>query len=640
LKAAVERTVAIAKVLQRREKHADAEALFDVVLAARPDHFDALVGLGTICTQANRLNEARRHFARAIAIDGNSAEAHGSLGAVEAAAARPDTALEHYLTALALAPDHPGILYAYALLLQTQGRNDEAIAALRRAIKNKPQHLDAQFALGNLLYGAGKDIEAAKCYLAVLAYSPDHAETHNNLGNVLLRQGHAERAIAHYRKAIASKPDYADAHGNLGNALLELNRLDESIEQNLLAIQIKPTRSGSHNNLGVAYQALGRFDEATAAFERALELSPDDAPVHLNLANMKAFKPDDRRLPALQRLVGDIDQLDQEKQIAAHFAIGKALADLRDYDAAFRHLQAGNVLKRTTFDYDEAQRLAAMKNIAHRFTPELFAAHAGHGDKSSSPIFIVGMPRSGTTLLEQVLASHSQVFGAGELETFKNAIGQCATSLARTRGAAPAYPDLVASLSSEHIAELGRMYTAQVSALAPEAPRTVDKMPLNFMFVGLIHLALPNAKIIHIKRNPLDNCVSCYSLLFTGSQPFAYDLEELGRYYRGYEGVMAHWHQVLPPGVMIDVEYEALVEDLEDESRRVLEHCGLAWEDGCRNFQDTKRPVRTASLMQVREPLYRRAVGSWRRYERHLGPLQAALGQEPEASLGVVRPQN
>jgi tetratricopeptide (TPR) repeat protein len=620
-----ERLFAVAEKLQQRGEHADAETLFGVILAAQPHHFGALLGLGSICTQANRLDEARRHFERAVAFDGSSAEAHGSLGAVESAAGRGEIAVGHYLMALALAPDHPGILYAYATLLQRLSRNDEAMAALRRAIAIRPQHLDAHFLLGNLLYADGKDIEAAKSYLAVLNYSPDHAETHNNLGNVLLRRGHPERAIEQYNKAIASKPDYADAHGNLGNALLELNRLDESIEQNLLALKIKPERFGSYNNLGVAYQALGRFDEATAAFERALELSPDEAPIHLNLANMKRFKPGDRRLSALRSLVDRINQLDQEKEIAAHFAMGKALADLGDHDAAFQHLQAANALKRTTFAYDEAQRLAAMKNVADTFTPEFLEAHAGHGHASSSPIFIVGMPRSGTTLLEQVLASHSQVYGAGELETFKNAIGQ----IAKAQRVAPAYPDLVASLSSEQITELGRIYAAEVHALAPDAPRVVDKMPLNFLFVGLIHLALPNAKIIHIRRDPLDTCVSCFSLLFTGSQPFAYDLAELGRYYRGYEQVMAHWHRVLPPGVMIDVQYEALVEDLEGTSRQVLKHCGLGWEESCRDFQQTRRAVRTASLMQVREPLYRTSLGSWRRYEKFLGPLREAL--KPQA---------
>jgi tetratricopeptide (TPR) repeat protein len=626
--AQIGRAFAVAKKLQTRGDHDDAASLFDLILVSAPEHFGALIGLGVIATHAGRFDEAKRHFRRAIAIVPNSPEAHGSLGAVHASVGELDAAVDCYLKALSLAPDHPGILYAYATLLQSQGRNDDAMAMLRRAIENKPLHPDAHFALGNLFYAVGNDIEAAKCYLKVLEFNPDHAETHNNIGNVLLRQGYHERGMEHYNRAIASKPEYADAYGNLGNALLELNRLEESIEQNLRALKIKPHRFGSFNNLGVAYQALGRFEEATQAFTRAIELSPDEAPIHLNLANMEKFKADDRRLPGLKSLLNHVDELDNEKQIAAHFAMGKALADLKDYDQAFQHLQKGNVLKRASFAYDEVQRLATMANIGDKFTPELIRALSGHGDPSWSPIFIVGMPRSGTTLMEQVLASHSRVFGAGELETFKELIGECAKS----QRVPPAYPDLITSLPPERITELGQLYTAHVRALAPDAAHIVDKMPLNFLFVGLIHLALPKAKIVHIRRDPMDNCVSCYQLLFTGSQPFAYDLAELGHYYRGYERVMAHWRKVLPPGVMIDVKYEELVDDLEGVSRGVLAHCGLDWEDACRDFQATERAVRTASLMQVREPLYRTSVGSWRRYEKFLGPLREALGNDAQAA--------
>jgi tetratricopeptide (TPR) repeat protein len=627
LETQVDRAFLLAKRLQERGDLAIAEHLFGFVLGLRPQHFESLLAMGAICAMTNRLDAAKGFLTQAIAINANVGEAHGSLAAVHASAGELDVAVVHYQKALTLAPDHPGILYAYATVLHSLGRNPEAVEQLNRAIARRPDHLDSHFTLGNVFFALGRDGDAAKCYLRVLQLSPRHPETHNNLANVLLRQGHAERAIAYYRTAVEIKPDYADAYGNMGNALLELNRLEESIEQNRRAIEIKPERFGSYNNLGVAYQALGQFEEATRAFERALELSPNEGPIHLNLANMDKFTPDDRRLPGLRRLLDNVDSLDEEKKIAAHFAMGKALADLKQHDDAFEHLKKANALKRKTFDYDEPQRLAMHENLREKFSPELFRGHAEAGDRSWSPIFIVGMPRSGTTLMEQVLASHSKVFGAGELETFKELIGECAKS----QNVPPAYPDLVTSLSSERITELGQAYTTRVRALAPDAPHIVDKMPLNFVFVGLIHLALPNARIVHIRRDPLDTCVSCYSLLFTGSQPFAYDLGELGRYYRGYESVMEHWHKVLPPGVLMDVQYEDLVADLEGVSKGVLTHCGLEWEDACRDFHDTKRTVRTASLMQVREPLYKRAVGSWRRYEKHLEPLFEALGLEPRA---------
>jgi tetratricopeptide (TPR) repeat protein len=629
LEAATELAFQVAKKLQERGDLSDAEPLFSVVLAMRPDHFGSLLALGSICAFTNRLDDAKRYLGQAIAANKDAAEAHGSLGAVHTSAGDVDAAAACYDKALALAPDHPGIHYGYAMLLQSLGRNAEAIEHLRRALSGRPDHLDAHFALGNLLYAGGQDAEAMECYFKILQLSPRHPETHNNLGNVYQRQGQMERAIAHYRTAIEINPSYADAYGNLGNAYLVLDRLEESIEANRRALELKPSRFGSHNNQGVAFQALGRFEEAERAFERALELKPREASVHLNLANMGRFKAGDRRLPGLRKLLSEVVALDVDNQIAAHFAMGKALGDLGRYQEAFRHLLQGNALKRRSIDYDEPQRLAMFESIRTMFSQDFMKARSGGGDPSRSPIFVVGMPRSGTTLLEQVLASHSKVFGAGELETFKEALSECVNN----QGIVPAFPALAGALSQDHIRQLGETYTTRVRARAPEAERIVDKMPLNFVFVGLIHLALPNARFINLRRDPLDTCVSCFSLLFTGSQPFAYDLAELGRYYRGYEAVMEHWHKVLPPGFMIDVHYEDLVDDLEGTARRVLRHCDLDWEDACRDFHDTKRAVRTASLMQVREPVYRRSIGTWRRYAEFLEPLGQALGVDIRAGL-------
>jgi len=622
----------VAKKLQERRDFTNAEQLYGLVLALRPTHYGSLLGLGSIRASSNRLDDAKGYLTQAIAVDSNAPEAHGSLGAVFASAGDPNAAIACYEKALALAPNHAGIHYAFATLLHSLGRHTEAINHLRRALAERPDHIEAHFSLGNALYAINQDAEAIQCYLKVLELSPLHPETHNNLANVYQRIGQFDLAVSHYKKAIEIRPDYADAYGNLGNAYLVLNRLEESIEQNKRALKLKPERFGSYNNQGVAYQALGRFKEAEEAFQHALELMPRDAAIHLNLVNMGRVKPGDRRLAGLQKLLSEVSSLDAKNQVAAYFAMGKALSDLGQYDEAFQHLLKGNALERQSFFYDEPQRMAMFENLRHLFTPEFFKAKSGRGDTSWAPIFIVGMPRSGTTLMEQVLASHSKVFGAGELETFKEAVADVAIRHA----IAPAFPALAGAMSPDQLGELGEIYTKRVRVLAPEAEHIVDKMPINFMFVGLIHLALPNARIINIRRDPLDTCVSCFSLLFTGSQPFAYDLAELGRYYRGYERVMDHWHEVLPPGVLIDVQYEDLVDDLEGEGRRVLGHCGLEWEDACRNFHDTERTVRTASLMQVREPVHRRAIGGWQRYARHLGPLADALGIDIRAQMRRV----
>ena len=253
---------------------------------------------------------------------------------------------------------------------------------------------------------------------------------------------------------------------------------------------------------------------------------------------------------------------------------------------------------------------------------------AGLGHPSSVPVFIVGMPRSGTTLIEQILATHSQVFGADETMELPDLV----TQLITPRETAMDFPEGVRNMSGAQLRHLGASYIDWITALSPAAWRITDKLPANYSLAGLIHLVLPNARIIHAHRDPVDTCLSCFSLLFTGSHPYAYDLAELGRCYRAYQALMEHWREVLPPGVMLEVQYEALVADPERHARRIVAHCGLDWEDACLEFYNTERPVWTASMTQVRQPIYRSAIGRWRRYKDRLGPLLAELGADPNSA--------
>jgi len=259
------------------------------------------------------------------------------------------------------------------------------------------------------------------------------------------------------------------------------------------------------------------------------------------------------------------------------------------------------------------------------FSPEFIRKERG-GESSAKPIFIIGMPRSGTTLIEQILASHPQVFGAGELTLFERAIGDVRSGIGgASRGDVSRHPEIVLQMSSDEFQKLGARYLAAIERLAPTASHVTDKMPTNFVFAGLIHLALPHASIIHAVRDPVDTCISCFSKLFTEGNFHTYDLAELGRYYRHYQGLMAHWHQVLPPGRILDVAYEDIVADLEGEARRIMAHCGLPWDARCLDFHSTERVVRTASAAQVRRPIYASSVGRRRAYQSMLGPLLAEL---------------
>ena len=323
----------------------------------------------------------------------------------------------------------------------------------------------------------------------------------------------------------------------------------------------------------------------------------------------------------MQKLAREMASLSPDDQIELHFALAKAYEDLGEHEQSAHHLVKGNALKRQQINYDEVATLNLFRRIREAFPARLLHDKRNVGDPSPVPVFVIGMPRSGTTLVEQILASHPQVFGAGELDEIDNRVAQLRSDDVEVR-----YPEVVSSTTNPRLRQFGMSYVSAISTLAPTAKRIVDKMPKNFLFAGLIHLTLPNARIIHVHRDPLDTCFSCFSKLFAGGQRYSYDLGELGRFYRAYESLMEHWRKVLPTGVMLEVQYEQLITDVEGEARRMIAHCGLEWNDTCLSFHATRRPVRTSSAVQVRQPIYRSSIGRWRPYARVLGPLIEALG--------------
>ena len=310
--------------------------------------------------------------------------------------------------------------------------------------------------------------------------------------------------------------------------------------------------------------------------------------------------------------------------------MSKAFADIGDRERSFKSLLEGAALKRKQVVYDEAAALDVLERTRDVFTPEFLREHEGAGEPSPLPIFILGMPRSGTTLVEQILASHPRVFGAGEIGDFAEALREVGSAAAPGRQ----FPEAVSLMSGDHLRRLGADYVARIRAAAPTAARIANKEVSNFRYVGLIHLALPNARVIHVRRDPTDTCFSCFTKLFVGNGlPYSYDLGELGRYYRAYEALMAYWRAVLPQGAMLETQYEEVVADVEGQARRLVSYCGLEWDARCLDFHRTERHVRTASLAQVRQPIYKGSVGRWRAYEAFLDPLRAEL--EPEAAAAA-----
>ena len=455
--------------------------------------------------------------------------------------------------------------------------------------------------------------------------APTGAKRWFEAGNLAFRQGDLVQAAAAYEWAVAVWPSFADAWLNLGATYRRLERIEDAGACARRVLDLRPDDPGALNNLANVLSAQGRLEEAADCYRRALELRPDDAETYYNLVNQQPLNdgsPESEAVFAsLSRQAEALDRFTARDQSTLLFALGKALDARGETDRAFESLARANALHRSALQFDIAasERLAAA--IAKRFDPALFARLEGAGSPSQRLVFVVGMPRSGTTLVEQIVSAHPDVHGAGE-------IGLLPTLVARVRSPQGlGFPFWTTDVSD---ADLQRLTQAYLEALEPRGAgkaRITDKTIGNFELLGLIHLCLPNARIIHCRRDPRDTCVSCFSTRFSGGHPYAYDLRELGRYWRLYDGLMAHWRAVLPPGRIFEVDYEALVEDLEGGAKRLIAHLGLPWDDACLRFHDSKREVRTASFAQVRQPIYTGSVGRWRRFGPHLGPLIEALGE-------------
>ncbi|MGC2047781.1 MAG: sulfotransferase, partial [Gallionella sp.] len=509
-----------------------------------------------------------------------------------------------------------------AALLRARGQLERAVASGRRAVQIRPDFAGGHNNLGVILQDLGHLDEAAASYRRALEINPDFFEAYNNLGGVLKELGQLDEAAASYRRALEIKPDFAKAHSNLGVIMRELGQPDKELECYRLALESDPLCSEAMLGVGQLCMSSGQMAEAEGLFRKALEINPYDLEARLLLAQVSKVKIGDENLAAL---VGMDDAARRiatpmpcKKAIFLQFALGKCFDDIGEHDKAFPHFTEGCKLKRTTFKYDAKQTTQLFNNIMRIFSRETIARLRGGGDPSRLPIFVLGMPRSGTTLTEQIIASHPEVHGAGELTDLLD--------IAQRDVAGKAYPHNIAALDQAGLVVWGADYVAGLHSRAPDAKHITDKMPANFLAIGLIHTMLPNAKIIHVNRNPVDTCLSCFMQLFSKGQEQTYDLSELGRYYVDYARLMGHWRSVLPAGAFLDVQYEDIVADQEAQARRMIAFCGLDWDDACIDFHNNQRSIRTASLTQVRQPIYKSSVERWRPYEKFLGPLLDELG--------------
>lgn len=506
-----------------------------------------------------------------------------------------------------------------AAALQNGGDSAGAFAIYRKLY---PRHQKSPEFLIHMAIAAvslNKFDQARKLAQGILRLRPDAGSAHNILGVVALNENDLSAAVGHFREYVEHAPANVEAHLNFGEALNKINRAEDAAEQQRRACALAPDRADVLYVYGTTLRALGRMAEATQQFRRALALDPDHGGAWKMLAELRQLdvaKDTASLAQSLERLAGR-----NEDQAKLHFALSAVYEQNQDYDQAFGHLERANRLVRETLDYDVALDERLMAKIAATFQPKLLERFAAKGLDSRRPIFIVGMPRSGTTLVEQMLAGHSQVYAGDELSFFADAL--------QTHGARDGhtYPEAARKWTQKNLQAIARQYLKCLDALDASAPRVTDKMPSNFLYLGAIRAVFPAARIIHCLRDPVDTCLGNYRQMFTVGQHFSYDQADLVRYFKAYRTLMDHWRSLFGDAIL-DVHYEDLVQAPESEAHKIVTHCGLDWEGGCADFKGSTRAVYTASAAQVRDGIHTNYLERWRKYAPHIQPLIDGLATD------------
>jgi tetratricopeptide (TPR) repeat protein len=599
-------------------KIAESVATLERVVTAASDFANARVDLARAYRRDGRADEAREQVRRVLQAMPHHHRAWLAYGDALVDLGKFADARVAFERARLTDPQRPRVEAATAALLADEKRKAEEL--FREMLREDPSHVAALCGLAALSLAADRPQDGERLLRHALKQSAHIPLAYRGLGPALVQLGRLKEAEAAARHLEKIEPESPQTWVLIASVATRLMRQEEALEAYQRALKLKPDEVGLRMSAGHLQKTLGRRRDSEASYKAALQMDPGRGEAYWSLADLKNYSFSDSEIAAMQRLLAS-DERKRTSEAQLHFALGRAFEQRQDYEQAFVHYAEGNALRRldAPFDIDAFERRSA--RIRAFFDEGFFAARRGSGDASAAPIFIVGLPRSGSTLVEQILASHSQVEGTMELPNILNMVGQF-DDLSTGRDG---YPETVGRASATQLAALGRRYLEETAELRTGRAHFTDKLPNNFSHIGLIHAILPHAIIIDARRHPMDACFSTFKQHFAEGQTFSYSLNDLGRYYRGYLALMDHWGRVLP-GRVLQLQYEELVREPEANIRRLLEHCGLPFEPACLSFHETRRPVRTASAEQVRQPLYSSGVGYWRHFERQLEPLREALG--------------
>jgi len=569
-----------------------------------------------------RGDEAIKALRKAVAIDPKHAAAWQSLGHQLTVAGDEEGSRQAFQQHFELSTPHPELVEASRLL--RDGKLGKAERIARDLLKKHPADVAAIKMLADIGLKLGQLKDAAHLLERCLELAPGFHAARHSYAMVLMRQQKPEAAIHEAEKLLAQEPDNPNFLTLKAAVLTRIGDQSGALEIYEKVLQNYPNQARAQMSYGHTLKTVGRLDEAIEAYNKCIRLSPEVGEAYWSLANLKTFRFSDEDIDNMRKQV-TTEGGDADDQSHLAFALGKALEDYREYDESFKYYRRGNAIRRVAHHHDLKINVLESLRQVRALPRAFFEQRKGWGCQAPDPIFVVGLPRAGSTLLEQILASHSKVEGTSELQdviTISRKLGN-----KNRQNPAGKYPEVLAELTQDQFCELGESYLETTRIHRTDTPFFIDKMPNNFRHIGLIHLILPNSKIIDARRHPMGGCFSGFKQLFAHGQTFTYDLEGIGKYYRDYVRVMDHWDAALPDRVY-RVQYEEMVADTEAQIRALLDYCELDYEEQCLRFYETDRAIRTPSAEQVRKPIYKEGLEQWRNFEAHLDPLKEALGPE------------